>query len=230
MADEGQSKRGGALSERLLEDLTAHRTAALRAVLAGQPPTALRALAYVLISRIFFDFTGEACIDIRAHSVDLRTSAEGIVESNAVESLAQRHRALLGRLPEPDNLWAWLVDQTDERVLELLAYCVAVTVNAVRRKGDGHQPAQFDHADILADALGLAMADWWEPTGDRYLNRVPKSQIIAAVSEAVSPQVAESLRPMKKDAMASRAGELLAGKRWLPEALRPAQEPLAETA
>lgn len=229
-AEGGQPKSNGAVSERLLEDLTAHRTAALRAVLAGQAPTALRALTYVLVSRIFFGLTGESCVDIRAHSVDLKPSAEGIGESKAVEALAQRHQDLLGRLPEPDRLWAWLVGQSDATVLEILAYCVAVTVNAVRRKGDGHRQARFDQADMLADAVGLDMTDWWEPTGDLYLNRVSKGQIVAVVSEAVSSEAGESLRPMKKDAMASKAGELLAGKGWLPEVLRPVEVPLAETA
>ena len=202
----------------------------MRAVLAGEPSTALRALAHILISRIFFGFTGEACVDIRAHMVDLRPSAEGIGESRAVAALATRHQTLLERLPEPDRLWAWLADQTDETVLEFLACCVAVTVNAVRRKGDSHQQARFDHADMLAEAVGLDMADWWEPTGDRYFTRVPKSWVVAAVSEAVSPGAAETLRPMKKDAMASKAAELLAGKRWLPEVLRPVEAPVAESA
>jgi ParB family chromosome partitioning protein len=137
---------------------------------------------------------------------------------------------MLERLPEPDKLWAWLGDQTDEKVLEFLACCVAVTVNAVRRKGDGHQQARSDHADMLAEAVGLDMADWWEPSGDRYLNRVPKAQIVTAISEAVSPEAAETLRPMKKDAMALKAGEFLAVRRWLPEALRPVDASLVETA
>ena len=83
---------------------------------------------------------------------------------------------------------------------------------------------------MLAEAVGLDMADWWEPSGERYLNRVPKTQIVATVSEAVSLVAADNLRPMKKDAMVSKAGELLAGKRWLPEALRPVEAPVAERA
>jgi ParB family chromosome partitioning protein len=100
----------------------------------------------------------------------------------------------------------------------------------VRRKGEGHHQARFGQADMLAEALGLDMADWWEPLGERYLNRVPKGQIVAAVSDAVSSEAAENLRSLKKDAMATKAGELLAGKRWLPEALRPAETPLAKSA
>ena len=202
----------------------------MRAVLAGEPGTALRALAHLLILRTFFGFTGEGCVDIRTHIVDLRPSAEGIGESRAVATLATRHAALLERLPEPDRVWAWLTDQSDETVLEFLAYSVAIAVNAVRRKGDGHAEARFDHADMLAKAIGLDMADWWEPVGDRYLNRVPKAGIIAAVSEAASPEAAENIASMKKDAMAAKAGDLLTGKRWLPDVLRPVEAAIAETA
>ena len=229
-ASEGTARSNGTVSERLLEDLTAHRTAALRAVLAGERGMALRALAHLLILRTFFGFTGESCVDIRSHIVDLRSSADGIGESRAVATLATRHAALLARLPEPGRVWAWLGDQSDVTVLEYLGYCVAITVNAVRRKGDGHAAARFDHADMLAKAVGLDMADWWEPAGDRYLNRVPKAGIIAAVSEAASPQAAENIASMKKDAMAAKAGDLLAGKRWLPEVLRPVETEIAKTA
>ncbi len=225
-----QSPSNGIVSERLLEDLSAHRTAALRAVLAGEPRTALMALVHILVSRTFFGFTGEACVDTCSSIVDLRPSAEGIGETKAVAALAQRHQGWSDRLPDPDQLWPWLGEQTDETVLELLAYCVAVSINAVRRKGGGCQRARFDHADMLAEAINLDMADWWEPTAERYLNRVPKAQIMAAISEAVSPQAGENLRQMKKDAMASRAEELLAGKRWLPEALRSASVSLVESA
>ena len=111
-------------------------------------------------------------------------------------------------MADPEQLWSWLGQQTEETLLELLAYCVAVSVNAVRRKSDGHMQERFDQADMRAEATNLDMADWWEPTGERYLNRVSKVLII------------ENLRRMKKDPMVTRAEELLAGRRWLPNALR----------
>jgi hypothetical protein len=33
-------------------------------------------------------------------------------------------------------------------------------------------------ADQLAQALSLDMADWWTPTGESYLGRVKKEQIL----------------------------------------------------
>lgn len=77
------------------------------------------------------------------------------------------------------------------------------------------------HADRLAEAIGLDMTAWWEPTGERYLGRVPKTRILEAVREGVAERDAASIAGLKKDAMIEHAERLLAGKGWLPELLRP---------
>lgn len=225
-AGSSQAKPAGAakgvetLSERLLEDLSAHRTAALREVLAGNPDVALTALLHILVLQVFFDFYGAACVDVRLSVVELGPAAEGIGESRAVQAMAARHQSWSERLPEEGGLWAWLAAQDSETRFSLLAYCTALSVNALRRRNDGHVLDRHDQANVLAASVELDMADWWEPTRSRYLARVSKAQIAAAVAEAVSPQAAENIVSMKKDAMAARAEELLAGKRWLPEPLR----------
>ncbi|HQV57341.1 MAG TPA: helix-turn-helix domain-containing protein [Ilumatobacteraceae bacterium] len=74
--------------------------------------------------------------------------------------------------------------------------------------------------DALSAALGLDMADWWEPTAEAYLNHVPKAQIIAALKEAGPELAGGGVEAMKKDALVSAAASRLAGTRWLPEPLR----------
>ncbi len=213
-------RSGRELPDRLLEDLSAHRTAALRETLAARPDVALSALLHALALRIFFNYAGDTCVDIRPHVVDLKPSAEGIGESKAVAALASRHQKWHERLPAPEKLFAWIVEQNDEIRLELLAYCVAVSVNALRRRYDVGSEDRLDQANTLATAVALAMADWWEPTKERYLSSVSKAHIVAAVAEAVSKSAAENIAEMKKEPMARRAEELLAGSRWLPEPLR----------
>ena len=46
----------------------------------------------------------------------------------------------------------------------------------------------------FAAALGLDLADWWEPTAEAYVNRVPKAQIIAALKEGKGAQEPETRR------------------------------------
>jgi ParB family chromosome partitioning protein len=219
-AEDNAPQRTRTLSDSLIEDLSAHRTAALREVVAGSPQVALTALLYTLVLRVCFRSADDACADIRPTLVDLRPSADGIGESMAVAAMTARHHAWSERLPDVEDLWSWLAAQSDETRLELLAHCTAASINAVRRRYDGPASSRFAQADRLAVAAGLDMADWWEPTKDRYLGRVSKTFITAAVAEAVSPQAAENIEGMKKDAMALRAEELLTGSRWLPEVLR----------
>ena len=77
------------------------------------------------------------------------------------------------------------------------------------------------HAFQLAEALRLDMTQaGWVTRADNYLNRVTKSQIVAAVSEAKGETTAELLADLKKKEMAIEAERLLAGTGWLPEPLR----------
>jgi ParB family chromosome partitioning protein len=80
------------------------------------------------------------------------------------------------------------------------------------------------HADVLANTLHLDMASQFDEQLPAFLGRVSKPQILAAVREGVSPQAAERIADLKKDAMAQRAGEMLQGTGWLPEPLRAAPE------
>lgn len=219
-AGSGKSIGQATVSEALLEDLSAYRTAALRETLAGRPDVALIALLHTLVLRTFYGATSELCIDLRLAPVDLLPLAEGIAETKAAVALRERRQRLHETLPEAGQLWGWLSAQNDAVRAELLACCVAVTVNAVRRRQLGIDPERQSQTDAIAEAVGLDMADWWEPTRESYFSRVPKALILSAVYEALSPQAAENIERLKKDAMALRAEELLAGKRWLPEPLR----------
>jgi ParB family chromosome partitioning protein len=135
-------------------------------------------------------------------------------------ALAECHAQWSRRLPEAeDELWAWCLGQDTDTRLTLLAYCAACSVDAVRKP---HQraDAQLAHADRLATALSLDMAQWWQPTAGNYLGRVSKQRILEAVSEGVSREAAENLSKLKKDALVAHAEQRLTGTGWLPALLR----------
>jgi ParB family chromosome partitioning protein len=135
--------------------------------------------------------------------------------------LANRHAAWQKRLPEDAaDLFGWLLAHNSATVTCLIAFCAAMSVNAVRGKQDRRDCPRLANADELGAALGLDMAVWWEPTKERYLGRVPKALILDAVAEGVSKQTAENLAMLKKDELATRAATKLAGKGWLPALLR----------
>jgi hypothetical protein len=58
------------------------------------------------------------------------------------------------RLPaDTDQLFDWCLGQDSEILRDLLAFCVAQTVNGVLVKGDWTAPARFAHAARLHEAL-----------------------------------------------------------------------------
>jgi ParB family chromosome partitioning protein len=74
------------------------------------------------------------------------------------------------------------------------------------------------------------MTAWWQPMASNFLNRLTKTEILAAVAEGVTTEAARPLAGLKKEAMAAEAEKLLAGTKWLPVSLRPAAVAMAEAA
>jgi ParB family chromosome partitioning protein len=206
------------LSERLVADLTAHRTAALRDALAEQPRVAFLAALHALTLQTFYR-DGETCLDLRVSSLALESHAEGLVETAAGCSLEARHALWAGQLPDnPEALLATLQALPDEGRLALFAHVVSLSVNAVQRVGASRRA--LAHAGVLVDLLDLDMTRYWTATASSYFSRVTKALIAEAVAEGVSPEAAEPLAGLDKASMAARAEELLSGTGWLPPLLR----------
>jgi ParB family transcriptional regulator, chromosome partitioning protein len=211
------------LSERLVADLTAQRTAALRNELAIRPDVALIAAVYTLAAATFFAGTsGLSCLHIVPRTMPLAVHAQGIEESPAWRQMAVRHEIWIKRMPsEPEGLWKFVKELSESDRLALLAHCVALTVNAVQ--APGHRGIEGgEHAEVLARELALGMSTYWQPTVENYLGRVSKERICEAVREGVSDDAAKNIATLRKAAMADAAAERLAGKNWLPTLLRPA--------
>ncbi|TAL01122.1 MAG: ParB/RepB/Spo0J family partition protein [Rhodospirillaceae bacterium] len=230
-AEEGETvEYGSPLSARLVEDLTAERTAALRASLLDNEAVALAALAHAMALPLFYPHEDGSCLDIRVKSRDLRKSAENITQSGAVILIEQRRAVWLKALPEDaSQLYGWLTQQDKETVIRLIAFCAAITVDAVQAKQDKPSCPRLRDASTLAESVNLDMAVWWEPTRERFLGRVSKAIVLEAVAEGVSKEAAENIAGLKKDALIDRAAERLAGKGWLPHPLRQ-QQPVTEEA
>jgi len=200
-------------SESLVRRLTAHRTVALQAVLAERPDVALVALTHRLAEQTFFAIDGRtSAVQIQARAVSVRQHAPDVEGSKAHQALAVQQEAWEHKLPAKD-LFAWLLDQPQTEVLALLAFCVAVTVDAVE-----HREGESD-ADPLARAVALDMREWWTATAEGYFGSVPKARILAVVTEAVSPEAAVPLAKMPKKTLAEAAARIISTG-WLPEPLR----------
>jgi ParB family chromosome partitioning protein len=209
------------LPDRIVADLTAHRTLALRDALASDQTLAATAVVHSLVLAAFYPpYERASCLEIKCGFASLEPYAPGIADSRAGRRIAERHEAWAVRLPQTaDKVWAFVSALGSDDLLSLLAHCAGLTVDAVRSPAD-RRPSAFAQADALAEALDLDMSAYWSPTAQSYLSRVTKAKIGEAVGEAVSPEAAERIAGLKKTEMAEAAETLLAETGWLPSPLR----------
>ena len=219
--DEPEEEGIRALPDRLVAELTAHRTLALRDALAQDPDLAFLAALHVLCLKLFYHYAPDSCLEIEAKSVGFGVQASGLAESNSVLAIDARHESWAARLPKASaDLWDTLGTFDDDDRKALFAHCVASTVNAVN-EAYHRRPGALAHADRLAETTGLDMgAVGWAPTVDTYLGRVTKARILLAVEEALGSAVAQRIDNLKKPEMAQEAETLLAKTGWVPEPLR----------
>lgn len=221
-ADEDEEDDGiRPLSDRLMSELTAHRTVALRDALANDPHTAFLAALHAMTLRLFYRYGLDTCVEIEPRSASFGSHAPGLRDTPCAQSLEASLENWLKALPkQPEDLWdALKAFDSDSRDL-LFAYCVAMTVNAVYEPYN-RKPRALAHADTLAAAVGLDMTKaGWSPTADSYLTRVTKARILEAVREAKGDEAADRIAGFKKPAMVEAAENLLEGAGWLPEPLR----------
>ena len=222
-ADDAEAEEDGLkpLSERLVMELTAHRTLALRDALANDPDIAFLAALHAFVLQTFWRYPTASCLEIRAESPTPTVQGPGLKESQSAKVIDERHANWEKQLPdEPELLWEFLCDFDHDSRMALFAHCVSLTVNAVHEPWNRTQGRRH-HADQLACAVSLDMtAAGWKPTVENYLNRVPKARILEAVTEAKGAGMAELIEGLKKSDMAEQAERLLADTGWLPEPLR----------
>jgi ParB family chromosome partitioning protein len=208
------------LSDRLMTELTAHRTLALREAIANDPDIALRAALHALCLKLFYHYGFDSCLEIEAKSV-LFGHTSGLADTPAAQAIDARQKAWDEQMPEDSSdLWDMLVELDSDSRQALFAHCVGLTVNAVYQPYD-RRPKALRHAGRLASSVTLDMAAaGWKPTVDAFLGRVTKARILDAVREAKGEKDAERIGHLKKAEMAKEAERLLDGTGWLPEPLR----------
>jgi len=203
----------------LIESLTLHKTAAISAELINRPDIALAALVHTLAVQEFLGgSSGNTCLQIFATSKSMG-GVEGTKAFNAMTSAEENWGS---NIPgTPDGLWTWCLEQDQPVLLDLLAFCMARTVNAVRTKRDAAGDHRFAHADRLADILKLDMTAWFTPTAENYFAKVSKTGILEALTEAKG-DIAPAWTKAKKGELAVIAERQVAETGWLPAPLRKA--------
>jgi ParB family chromosome partitioning protein len=214
--DEGNPSQ--AYSAALMVSLTQAKTAAIAAELTQQPRIALAAVVYTFVLSEFpldLDFyRSYSSLQLTTQHAKL----DGAATSRAVEQLAAQRQNWLTQFPSTGTeLFPWYLAQTQERLLELLAFCASTIVDGVvSPHQDVSNAAKVEHADQLAAVLEIDMRNWFVPTADNFFGRISKDQIVMTLTEAgrsIGPQELKS----KKGQLAAIAAREVQGTRWLPE-------------
>jgi ParB family chromosome partitioning protein len=111
--DDDVSDAGHGLPSSLVESLTTHRAA-----LSQNARVALAAVVHALALKAFYGYRGESCVEIFSKKASLRL-AEGSTARALLETATEICRE---HLPgNADNLFAWCLEQSQDRLLDLLA-------------------------------------------------------------------------------------------------------------
>jgi len=215
--DEGEDDEQpkiAAMSDRLAQRLSAHRTAALQIEVARHPQAALAAVVHGMVQTILQGSHYGHDLPLGV-SLKVQDRLEGMApdwpESPAAVALRELQQVAGEALPEDSaELFAALLAKPQDELVRLLAVCVASTVDVVTPRATVQQPGEE-----LAQAVGLDMAAWWQPTAEGYFKHVPKAVILDAVGE-YAPQHVTRLAKLKKADIASEAERLADGTGWMP--------------
>lgn len=220
------------LPDRLISELSAYRTLALREALGREPSIAFQAVLHTFVLAAFYPYGSVLnCLEISLRTPSFPAQPPGLQDSAPAKAIVARHAAWKAKLPaNGKDLWAALTTMDGAAQAELFAHCAAQAVNAIfepaNRLHQGRLSAhgvrgRLEQADHLSRAVGLDMISaGWKPTVDTYLGRVTKHRILRAVREAKGEASAQLIEHLRKPDMAREAERLLEGSRWLPEPLR----------
>ncbi|MGC6717364.1 ParB N-terminal domain-containing protein [Pseudomonas aeruginosa] len=210
---DGQPKTA-AMSDRLAQRLSAHRTAALQIEVARHPQVALAALVHGMVQAVLQESHYDHDLPLGV-SLKVQDRLEGMApdwpESPAIVALRELQQVAGAALPQDSaELFAALLAKSQDELVRLLAVCVASTVDVVTHRAMPRQPGEE-----LAQAVGLDMAAWWQPSAEGYFKHVPKAAILQAVGE-YAPELVSRLAKLKKADIASEAERLADGTGWMP--------------
>ncbi|MEE5091659.1 ParB N-terminal domain-containing protein [Xanthomonas euvesicatoria] len=212
--DTDEAPKTASLSDRLAQRLSAHRTAALQIEVARHPHIALAALVHGMVQEVLQpNAYGDGLpIGVTLKVQDrLENFAPDVSESPAAVALRTLQEVAGEALPEDSTeLFAALLDKSQDELVRLLAVCVASTVDVVTPRASQRQPGAE-----LAQAVGLDMAAWWKPTAEGYFRHIAKPAILEAVSQ-YAPAHVTRLSKLKKGDIASEAERLADGTGWMP--------------
>lgn len=208
-----------ALPAKLVDELLAHKTLALRVELQSNPDLALRLLAFTFAADLA-ELHSASCLDVKVTREDVTRS---IIRSEtkapgAYEELADAWRS---RLPgDPGALWSFIADADQATLLELIALAIAPGIDLRRCGSWSGMEQRLALGEALCSAANLDMTKWWTASVESYFEHVRKDQLIEGLLELNPKLDVTALTKSSKKELLARAKRAFKGSHWLPIPLR----------
>lgn len=203
------------------QELSAQKTAAIRAELAYNPTVALATVVHALLLSLYsYGGREQTALEITLSNVGPESSIKDAAEVKAIQTMNIIAAEMKSKLPEnPADLWSYCMACNQQELLNLLAFAASQSLNAIQLPHSSRL-RQRNHADRIAEALQMNMEDWFVPTAANYFSRISKAGIEAALTEVKGADFAEGVSGMKKADAAAYAERQTRGTGWLPKEVR----------
>lgn len=114
------------MPERLVAELTAHRTLALHDALANNPHVAMTALLHRLVMERYHYSAPSGCLEVGVRHHFFSSQGTDLKDSLSAKAIETRYEDWKADLPTDDDaLWDWIAALDDASRMALLAHCVA---------------------------------------------------------------------------------------------------------
>jgi len=206
-------------SKALITELTARKTAVLRMDLAKNPDVALAVAVHSIAIKTLYNYSAardNGAVEISLDSACLESQIKDAGRCDLLNAIERQRESWKSVLPlDPANLWNWCLEVSRKTLLELQAFCVAQTINAIEY-GEGYNKTGVDHGDRIGLALGTDITEHFQPTAENYFSRVKLDLIHESLVEACGEETAAPVCKMKKKEAAAYASDKVAGTGWVP--------------
>lgn len=216
----------------LVKAMSAERTLAVQAELAGRPDVSVALLTWTLCLSLFDRSYGKRSEPLKAsvssnqhHLSSLAPSGD---EGKALLALIAQKKALQATLPDNwHHDFTWLLSWSAEQVNALLGFCAAHGINGIQERLYNH--TEKSELDGLEAALDFDLRKWWQPDAESYFGKLKIAQIGKAYEQAgLTGRAGEVVKLKRRDAAQAAAVDLNAVG-WLPDwMVRPAPDAQAE--
>jgi ParB family chromosome partitioning protein len=195
--DTAKAKPKNSMPETLRRDLAAYRLQVAQLEIARHPQIAFDLLAFQVASRMLDTqpaFDGPD-VQFRRPRAALGTQKESTAAADALKAMEKSLPAGWRKPKSEAARFEAFRSLPQAARLDLLAYCVALTLQPKLAPADGDEATAYDAALALTEG---SVAGYWRPGKESYLGRITRDQLLALARDTLGETWAQSRAGDKK--------------------------------